>query len=456
MAKRITATRLGFYKAPKFSPCTCKWLDTSRNWHILYGGFLHNHLTHNFVVIGAAPSLLRAGDKSVDAKLRWWNEIYINHELGGGLESARPITKDMPTITGSNWLDYISGSLNAPSDSCYPAYLKYFDNEIATIGVEQTLKTHIPALLAGLAGSALHPVIHTGWGVEVGHHGMMAEGLASMCTQFVPLSYPIEQQSDKKREYDGLYTPGDDVNILSAAVSYLATARNKEFAKEVKHAIEADIYQAKPVGGFQRKILTFNDPNLRLGASLNASMPLTVHGEQAPAGILPAVEQAAVLVAAAYLATDNEFFVIHGATSLHAIVVLMQYLSPQEQREALVYWWRATMAVMVVQDVLYLEKIMTILNKWESNYKSSIMTEVNTKEGKSDADMALLWEQLLETSLTSHDEHVSKGTYVMWRWSQWQGVNKSTKYLLLDVAMNQNRKKTADAGPPHENLWSNM
>ena len=43
-----------YYRAPEMSASLAGWLDRARQWHIEYGGYLSNHLPHNWVVMGAA------------------------------------------------------------------------------------------------------------------------------------------------------------------------------------------------------------------------------------------------------------------------------------------------------------------------------------------------------------------------------------------------------------------
>ena len=55
-----------YYVRPVLSRPLHKWLSSSRQWDIVYGGFLHNHITHNWVVMGA----IGLDDNEAESKMR--------------------------------------------------------------------------------------------------------------------------------------------------------------------------------------------------------------------------------------------------------------------------------------------------------------------------------------------------------------------------------------------------
>ena len=61
---------------------------------------------------------------------------------------------------------------------CYAEQRAFFADQVARAGVPATLLQHLPQLLPGLAGAALHPIIHLAIGLRTGSDGMVAEGLA--------------------------------------------------------------------------------------------------------------------------------------------------------------------------------------------------------------------------------------------------------------------------------------
>ena len=484
-------TVLPFYTPPEHvrKDVLNKWLDTTRQWDILYGKFLHNHIAHNWIVLAAVVS-----EDKVEEKMKWWHETYIAHDIAGyTLEPARQITSTMPTITSSNWEQFITYS---PVN--YPSYLNYFDEVIREKGYVAVVRKHLPRLTAGLSGSALHPLIHLGLGLEAGHDAIIAEGLACMCVAYGPLSL-LPSVSDDSESVDQFYTttagtgtssgsPPGALGIIDSSLAFIktATSPSKDLPAIAKAAAHLPSIQAYGMGEFGGRMLAFDEPSLPLGSSLNDLLPLLFplsQGEHAPtttttpgaegvdvfdADLGPALTEATALIAAAYLASDNEFFVIHGATSLYSLIVTMLYLSPHQRRLALVYWWKACMAVLVAENFPGVDKLGRILGQWrEGRHVALVMREdgvadvvdTTTTEEGNEAGAKLLvtpvggsredvreeeeeeewWKRALERSSCSTDEHASKGVYVMWRWSLWPGTPVQSKTLFKQVAANQIR-----------------
>ena len=55
--------------------------------------------------------------------------------------------------------------------------------------INDLLRAELPNLIKGSFGSALHPLIHTGYGYSVGHPGTVIEGLAYMHHSYAPFTF---------------------------------------------------------------------------------------------------------------------------------------------------------------------------------------------------------------------------------------------------------------------------
>ena len=123
-------------------PCLDRWLNTTRKYHSHYGGFLFNHLAHNFVVIAASSRGLQRSPEHLEAKLKWWSDIYIPlHALDGAL--ARDIDDSMPLITEKNWNMHLDKTIVN-----YPAYLAFFDQQLQSddVAIKDMIKEFVPSL----------------------------------------------------------------------------------------------------------------------------------------------------------------------------------------------------------------------------------------------------------------------------------------------------------------------
>ncbi|KAJ7173221.1 hypothetical protein C8R46DRAFT_1082248 [Mycena filopes] len=125
----------------------------------------HNHLSHHLVAaydLGGPPALLQK-IYDVDAP------------------TQRPIDRQGEDLTETNWTTRLG------NQKAYGSYLAFFADQIAKLGVPETLKKYVmapeangnEALMFGrLLGGALHPFLQVGFGVEFGQDYMVSQGLA--------------------------------------------------------------------------------------------------------------------------------------------------------------------------------------------------------------------------------------------------------------------------------------
>ncbi|KAJ6582701.1 hypothetical protein DFH09DRAFT_912196 [Mycena vulgaris] len=123
----------------------------------------HNHLSHHLVAaydMGASPGLLKL--------------IYEEEE-----PMQRPLNRQGEDITETNWTTRLG------ERPAYASYLVFFTEQIAKSGVSETLRRYVmapeangngAAMFARFLGGALHPWLQVGFGVEVGHDHMVAQG----------------------------------------------------------------------------------------------------------------------------------------------------------------------------------------------------------------------------------------------------------------------------------------
>ena len=420
-----------YYQIPNYHKNTHKWLAKGRRWHIEYKKYLSNHLTHNWVVMG--------GINASEEYMQWWQDLYTNvleekpAREPGDLETPKKFPVDYTEITEANWRNNIQTTRIA-----FPAYRDFFDSRLKELGLGKTIQQYLPTLLPGLAGAALHPLIHTGWAVDVESLDMAGEGLAYMATSFQPLA------TDSPFEPPQNLWSTDGQNVIEATLEFLTRDDVAEMTQIANDASETEEYQKLNRGGFQQRIITFDDPRLPLGEKLNGTSAIYMPDISQP--LTEVIEQATVLTAAALHGSNNEFFVLHGLTSLHGLLALLPHLDPGDRRNALVYWWRAVMATMIVQDRPGLDKTVNLLNEWQVRRdKGDSHAEKFTEEKNN------WWHTSIESTLCSRDEHVPKAVYALWRWSAWSVFPKATVELFEATA--RNIIKSHPSGHVDENLW---
>ncbi|RAO71615.1 uncharacterized protein BHQ10_007627 [Talaromyces amestolkiae] len=128
----------------------------------------HNHIVHHLLTLfslGASPE-----------------EIQDAYDRGHSYQRAPYPVDDKVVhaiIEKSTFKDYLG------KEEHYSNFLAFFQQEISTKGVEETLREHVFAedehadeLLGRLFSGLIHPIIHLGFGIEFNQPAIIAEGLA--------------------------------------------------------------------------------------------------------------------------------------------------------------------------------------------------------------------------------------------------------------------------------------
>ncbi|TFK31868.1 hypothetical protein BDQ12DRAFT_701405 [Crucibulum laeve] len=145
--------------------------DNHERWHIFINAIkFHNHAAHTVLALwalGADEALLQAVYKDSSAY-------------------QCPAFEAPGEITVKNWTDHLG------DEKYYQGYLKFFNEEIKTLGGDELLKKYLfaaeanvaiesgpnPSMLQRYLGGLFHPLIHTGYGFQFNLPGMIVEGLA--------------------------------------------------------------------------------------------------------------------------------------------------------------------------------------------------------------------------------------------------------------------------------------
>jgi hypothetical protein len=219
-------------RPPTPTPLVKDLLKKNDEDHDIFFGdsHFHNHFPHTLLsqfALGAPESRL---------KKEWDIEDYL-----------KPISEKQPTeITDNNWTEYIG------KDTFYHNYLDYFKYKIAQDGVQKTVVNYAldPALLASFVSGAVHPLIHTGFGLEFGADIVVAEGLAEGCVHspaFGPVVDPelyskptkgeksllaIVEDIRKDKTFDGVVKFSDGSKSTSVLNSSKSTDAIKKYVMQ--------------------------------------------------------------------------------------------------------------------------------------------------------------------------------------------------------------------------------
>jgi hypothetical protein len=145
--------------------------DNHKRWHVFFNERqFHNHSAHSALTLwclGAEKSLLESAYRRSSAY-------------------QRAVFPSPNSISQQNWREYVG------DERYYQAYLEFFTTEIKSKSFDTILEEYVfarkanfvedpgkqPEMLTRFFAGLLHPLIHTGLGIEFGLPGTFAEGLA--------------------------------------------------------------------------------------------------------------------------------------------------------------------------------------------------------------------------------------------------------------------------------------
>jgi hypothetical protein len=412
-----------FYSTPNYSEYLHEWLKRGRNWHIEYEGYLSNHITHNWIALDAAG----ANHK----KMQWWEDTYTKRatnkttkatgkiSIGSAnkLEAPRHNPIDYTEITDANWLNNLQSIRIA-----FPLYRDFFDKKISELGLSACLKRYYPALSEGMAGAALHATIHLGWAVDVESADMAAEGLAYMATAFQPLATGSIHTKHQ------LWSP-DAPSPIQALKQILNDDRIPQLTETADSLSKTQDYKKLNRGSFQQRLITFDNPQQPMSLFLNEVVTLRL--PDIGHDLTTAIEELSVIAASALLGSNDEFFILHGLTSLHAVLCILPHLDENAQRNALGYWFRALVATIIIQGSPGMKDTLALLEEWNANEGNKKASGYQLSD-----EQKAWWLQTLKSTTDSLDEHVPKAVYVLKRWAEWQSFSSASNDVYAKAARN--------------------
>jgi len=427
---------MSFYSKPNYSDHLHEWLKRGRNWHIEYNDYLSNHITHNWIALDAAGAS--------QEKMQWWQDTYTHNATNETYQSAarkpemleapRDNPIDYTEITDANWLNNLQSIRIA-----FPLYRDFFDKKIAKLGLSECLNLYYPALSEGMAGAALHAVIHTGWAVDVESADMAAEGLAYMASAFQPLATGAHHSKHQ------LWSP-DAPRIIKTLKQILTDESVAQLAEQADRLSKTDEYIKLNRGRFQQRLITFDNPEQPMAQFLNERVTLKL--PDIGHDLTASIEALTVIAASTVYSSDNEFFILHGLTSLHAVLCVLPHLDENAQRDALGYWFRALVAVIISQGSPGVKEVITMLEQWDARESKEKTSGYQLNE-----EQKVWWLQILQSTTDSLDEHVPKTAYVLKRWAEWQAFSKASHDIFAKAACHIATPNKG--GKLEDNLWFN-
>ncbi|KAJ1978422.1 hypothetical protein H4R33_005975 [Dimargaris cristalligena] len=320
--------------------------------HIVYRGFLANHMVH---------VLYTQWQLGADANI-------LQHSFDVNSAELNPLPAPKIVITQSTWQNHLG------DNDLYSEYLAFFEQELVTDSFDTVFHRFFPTLIPGLMGALTHPWIHIAFAVEFNDSLVLAEGLAYACTYYAPID--LSPTEDASTTPAGQFS--DPLDILRAVQddpSVKVDDNASPFSKRLNQYLQPDVLH-------------------RVNKLVNG-WPLVPQEEDPQATLSRLTIAIVVLYASRANDYGPDFFQAHAVTSLLATHILLPYLSPADQ-------------VLLLRLQLHVA-VMTYVTEG----KGSLSVEKVKEYAKSTPRYAALCHteldaQINETVLKSDDEHLGK------------------------------------------------
>ncbi|ODN43172.1 questin oxidase family protein [Piscirickettsia litoralis] len=232
---------------------------------------------------------------------------------------------NMVAIDHKNWLNHLG------CYSCYSSYLIFFKNEFSKFGKDDFLVHYLPQFINGFAVHAYHPLIRLALSVDAGDDNDIPYAFAYWAAGFWRLS-------DQKPNFD----LGSHDDILSHIQS------KAEFNKVQASGENIEIRLQKIVTQLDLKKLPV----------------LNIHENS--------LKDIASVLAKLYFSTQN-FTVLHGVTSCHALRTILPYFKSQQRQELAIrnYWLSLSVVYVMLGCPKYedIPEISQLLPTWATLFQ---------------------------------------------------------------------------------------
>ncbi|MBQ4852408.1 questin oxidase family protein [Pseudoalteromonas sp. MMG012] len=212
-------------------------LEKSSNYYPLYGGGLATHLP---MVLVALNGLSASKNK-------------LNRTFEEGVHDLEYIG-DLENITAVKSVECELGRTQS-----FKRYLKYYQNELKSYGVDRVLKKSLPLLMSGIAASAFHALIRLAYALEAQCQSEIAIALAYWSSEYQPFELNVESTDETLEQIltrlapvgrDYQFSPGIIVNRMSEIAQLL---------KQEALIVQPKLLDLPTLRNFALKVFYFKD-----------------------------------------------------------------------------------------------------------------------------------------------------------------------------------------------------
>ncbi|ELT92798.1 hypothetical protein CAPTEDRAFT_214401 [Capitella teleta] len=355
--------------------------NSTSKFFIEYGGFLSNHMPHALIALHR----LGADQTRVQKFIKWYEPKLDKKELYPE-EDALATGENPDELVGKRRRFY--ALLNHYQDALQSKY----DGNLSKL-----VASEFPKLSLGLAGSALHGLIHCGYGLSADNSRLTLEGLSYLHHSYMPLTV-----SDHAPKLDAL---GQGSMDILDVVEMLRC--DEELYNSMVVDSQAESALVRSHGYFQPRVAAL----------------LVNHGDR----LAEYVQQIkfspdehafrwlvdCALVVYLIAENKNDFFLLHGVTGAWSLLNISSHLDGVSRSDSLRTYLAVLLAAYLAEDRPKL-----------------CLDRLNTDE-----KIGMSWRQIVDKALaTEYDEHVYKLVQVCWDMDKInEGESKSELYKKISL-----------------------
>ncbi|OWZ24223.1 Proteasome subunit beta type-6 [Phytophthora megakarya] len=306
-----------------------------------YGGYLSNHLLHGVVALfdlGASEEKIEDFAASYCTKLE---KKQPNHQ-DVTQSDARAKVLQQSKLTFDSAHKLLGKRQN------FDGLLALYATEVQELGIDETVKKHLPVLVGGLAGALLHSIIQLGYAYHVGGERLVAEGLAYMHYGYLSFDEPQENDdlSEKKKKKFSREEAMQLVRTLNG---------NEVLLGEMHHRLQMKPLVDLEIGGIQKRLSTMSGDSER-GSSVAFNMIWdAIHSYD-----LSKIDGVFALDVALWLymmIEHNDFVILHAVTSAWALQQVEHLLKPKDRERSWKVWLHVSLSAFVTNKFKDIEAV---------------------------------------------------------------------------------------------------
>eukprot|EP00644_Phytophthora_capsici_P002109 jgi/Phyca11/507339/fgenesh2_kg.PHYCAscaffold_27_\ len=316
----------------------------TRSWSTLryrmeYGGYLSNHLLHGVVALfdlGAGEEKIAEFADSYSTKLE---KEELNHQdVMQSDVRANYLQESGLTFEGAQEL--LGKRQN------FDGLLALYAAEVQTLGIDETVKKHLPVLVGGLAGALLHSIIQLGYAYHIGGDRLVAEGLTYMHYAYLSFDEPHKQNSEELQEKNA-FSREEALQLVESLNS------NELLKSEMRRKLQTKPLAGMEIGSIQKRLSTMSgDPERGSSVGFNWIWDTINRYDLSKMDGVFALDVAFWLY---MMIEHNDFVILHAVTSAWALQQVERLLESEDRQRAWKTWLHVSISAFVTnqcQDVL--------------------------------------------------------------------------------------------------------